>query len=98
MNKKEALEILNIEMTRFRAMDYGELTDLIDSSLNYEKETPRGVLYQLEVQAYWDNPREPGGNIRLIASIDDGGFPYSFFPISSDFIKDPAGNFVGEID
>ena len=96
MNKQEAMEILNSEIMRFRSMEYEELTGLINSSMNYEREAPSGAAYQIEIQAFWDNHRESNGNIRVIALIDDGRFPYCFSPLSSDFIKSPEGNFVGE--
>jgi len=44
----------------------------------------------------WDNPRSKQGDLRVIASIDDGGFTTSFTPLTSDFIKSPGGTFVGE--
>ena len=44
----------------------------------------------------WDNPRDLGGYLRVIASIDDGGFLSALSPLSSDFIIDADGNFIGE--
>ncbi len=96
MNKQEANEILKSELLTFRSREYEDLTVLIRSPLNYESKGLSGATYQVEIQAFWDNPRESKGDIRVIASIDDGGFPSSFIPLSSDFIMSPDGNFVGE--
>ncbi len=54
-----------------------------------------GIPYQVEVQAFWDTPRQPG-NLRLIIAVDDGGWRTSFSPLSTDFIIAPDGTFVGE--
>jgi hypothetical protein len=54
------------------------------------------VEYQIEIQAFWDEPRKGEGNLRVIASIDDGRFPYVFLPMTTDFIMKPDGSFVGE--
>lgn len=53
-----------------------------------------GVRFQVEVQAFWDTPRQPG-NLRVIVAIDDGGWS-SFRPLSTDFIIASDGSFVGE--
>ncbi len=53
-----------------------------------------GAEYQVEVQAFWDSPRQPG-NLRVIITIDDGGWR-AFRPLSTDFIVAPDGSFVGE--
>lgn len=52
-----------------------------------------GRSYQIEIQAIWDT--RPGGNIRILASIDDGGWT-AFHPLTVDFIKSPSDEFVGE--
>lgn len=43
-----------------------------------------------EVQAFWDD--EPDGAIRVMASIDDGGWR-AFVPLTEDFILAPDGTF-----
>ena len=40
-------------------------------------------------------PGRPGGNVRVIGSIDDGGWR-AFVPLSDSFIKAADGRFVGE--
>lgn len=96
MNKQDAHEILKSELLTYRSKEYEELAAIIGSPLNYERQGPSGATYHVEIQAFWDKPRESNGNIRVIASIDDGRFLSSFIPLSSDFILGPDGNFVGE--
>ena len=96
MNKEEAKTILNQELEVLRAKGYEELSTFIGSPLNYEIKGPRGTDYWVEVQAFWDTPGDDNGNLRVIASIDDGRFPSSFIPISADFIKSNDGKFIGE--
>jgi hypothetical protein len=47
------------------------------------------VSYQVEVNAYWD--AEPGGTIRVIGAIDDGGFRSSFSPLTDGFLLSADG-------
>jgi hypothetical protein len=49
----------------------------------------------VEVLALWDEGR-PGGNLRVMVSIDDGGWR-AFKPLTEDFIIAPDGSFVGEL-
>ena len=85
-----------MEVVAIRSKSYEELATLIGSPLNFERKGPSGAVYQIEIQAFWDNPRSSDGNLRVIASIDDGKFPSAFIPNSADFIMSPDGNFVGE--
>ena len=96
MNKEEAKSILYQELEAFRAKSYAELSTLIGSPLNFERKGPSDTNYLIEIQAFWDTPRDAYGNLRVIVSIDDGRFPSAVMPISADFIKSPDGNFVGE--
>ena len=96
MNKEEAKSILYQELEVIRGKSYEELSTLIGSPLNFERKSPSGIEYQVEIQAFWDTPRDAYGNLRVIASIDDGRFPSAFMPISADFIKSPDGHFIGE--
>ncbi|MBW2248960.1 MAG: hypothetical protein JRF62_17635 [Deltaproteobacteria bacterium] len=96
MNTEEAQDILSLEVVAIRSKSYEELAALIGSPLNFERKGPSGAAYQIEIQAFWDNPRSPDGNLRVFASIDDGKFLSAFKPSSVDFIKSPDGNFVGE--
>lgn len=54
---------------------------------------PSGVHYYVDVSAHWDGL--PGGAVRVIGTIDDGGLR-AFVPMTDDFIKASDGSFVGE--
>lgn len=96
MDKQEAQMILKLEMQKYHRMQFRELVVLIDQLINYPVQGEKGAEYQVEIQVFWDDPRRPKGNIRVIGSIDDGSFRYAFSPLSSDFIMQPDGSFLGE--
>lgn len=94
MNKNEARQIIRAELEPYRAKPYSELTEMIDAEPVIGEATgPGGTLYQIEIQAFWDG--KPNGDIRVIGSIDDGGWR-AIFPLTEDFIKSPSDKFVGE--
>lgn len=94
MDKSEAAEILLEHMFRYRAKSYGELERLIGNVQVHEATGGSGVAYTLEFDVMWDS--DPGGNIRVIGSIDDGTFSSAFSPLTDDYILSPDGEFVGE--
>ena len=94
MNKDEARAVLEAELAGLRNETYSALVQrMSESVLTCERSGPSGAKYQLEVQVFWDD--HPGGNIRVMGSIDDGRWR-AFVPLSSDFIKSSDGSFVGE--
>ncbi len=94
MNKQEAKEIAARQLEAYRTRSYIELTKMIKAEpINYQVRGSSDVLYTIEIQAFWDD--KPNGNIRVMCSIDDGGWR-SYSPLSDDFIKSPADEFVGE--
>ena len=93
MDKVAANHILRERLERYRRLSYEDLRQLLGSVQTEEIVDPTGVGYQLEVQFFWDD--RPNGNIRVMGSIDDGGWR-AFVPLSEDFIKAPSGEFVGE--
>ena len=79
--------------SQFRSDPYASLVNRIDAE-PFTEEIVRGATrYQLELVCVWDS--QPGGDVRVVASIDDGGLR-AFFPLSRDFIKRSDGTFVGE--
>lgn len=93
MNKVEAQEILDKELLRFRAMSYEDLQQLIGSNHVVQRKGASGVLHTIEIEVFLDNPRDPGDHLRVLAS---SGFLSALSPLSSDFIIDADGNFIGE--
>ena len=52
-----------------------------------------GAQYQLEMEVMWDH--KPDRDIRVISSIDDGGWR-ALAPLTVSFILSKTGEFVGE--
>ena len=96
MNKAEARDILSRELLHFRAMSYSDLKKLMGSPQVVERSSASGVSYTIEIEVFWDSHHDPGGDLRVIASIDDGRFLSALSPLSSDFIMDQEGKFIGE--
>ena len=93
MNKLEAIAIANEWLGRLRVEPYATLASRIGHPPVTEHVMQRGVVYQVQVSYYWDG--EAGGDVRVIVAIDDGGMR-AFFPVTSDFIKSPTEQFIGE--
>jgi len=93
MDTTEARAILAEQLARYRTNSYARLRDLIDSQDVLEIRGPSGAVYQLEIEAVWDE--RPEGNLRVIGSIDDRGVR-ALVPITDDFILAPNGSFIGE--
>lgn len=95
MNKTEAKEILNEHIRQLREKSYSELLCFLEHAETREIPGKSGTKYQLEVQVFWDD--KPGGNLRVMVSIDDGGWR-AFFPMTDDFMIAPDGTLAGESD
>ena len=94
MDKQEAKSLLTEQLGTYRARSYADLVAIIGQAGCVEVTGPSGLSYQVEVSVLWDH--KPGGNVRVLASIDDGSFRVAFTPLSADFIKAPDGTFIGE--
>jgi len=94
MNTLEARALLAKELDSWRQQPYAALASFVDGEpvlsqvLGEEK-----YRYQLEIQVVWDS--RPGGDVRVLGAIDDGGFR-AFVPLADSFIMTPDGRFVGE--
>lgn len=93
MNKIEAQRILHAQLLPWRERSYRELRRAVGQSQHFEATGESGRSYQGDVQVVWDD--KPNGAIRVLASIDDGGWR-AFVPLTEDFIIAPDGTFVGE--
>jgi hypothetical protein len=92
MNNQEAIALLEQELARLRDEPYAALANRMSAGvLAYERVAPSGTRYQVEVQVFWDD--RPGGNLRVMGSIDDGGWR-AFLPLNRDFVKAPDGSLV----
>jgi hypothetical protein len=95
MNNQVALQILEEVLAEFRRESYERLTSRIGPSSPVVLERDgAGGPYQLEILFLWDG--QPGGDVRVIGSIDDGGLWTAFAPLTRSFIKAADGSLVGE--
>ena len=92
MDKQEAQSLLTKRLGAYRARSYSDLVALICQKC-VQISSPSGRAYQIELGVPWD--QEPDGNVRVIASIDDGTFRAAFSPLTDGFIKAPDGAFIG---
>jgi len=95
MDVTEAGGILEQQIGSLRERPYSELKQLVEARVIQTLEIvgASGTRYNVEAQALWDSKKRD--NIRMLASIDDGG-TRAFHPVTCDFIKAPDGSFVGE--
>ena len=93
MDTQEAKSLLTEELAKYRARSYADLVAIIGEAERAQVTGPSGKWYQVEVNALWD--ARVGGDVRVVASIDDGGLR-AIVPLSDDFIKATDGTFIGE--
>ena len=93
MDNAEAAALLKDHLAAYRLRPYSELLKLLGKPQVAELRSASGSTYQVEVEVFWDG--RPGGALRILGSIDDGGWR-ALRPLCDDFILAPDGRFVGE--
>ena len=93
MDTTEARALLKSEIAAWRAKSYAELSTLVGESRHVDRAGPSGASYLRELEVMWDH--KPGHDIRVIGSIDDGGWR-AFAPLTESLILSRKGEFVGE--
>jgi hypothetical protein len=91
MDKTEARAILDEHLARFSRRAFSELVPLVEARHveTFEVVGSSGTRYQVEIEFIWDD--QPGGVIRILADIDDGGIR-AFFPLGrSELVSPPEG-------
>jgi hypothetical protein len=88
MNRDEALAILDAHLEKYRRRSHAELAEKLGNQGCDAVVAASGVSYQIEVDIVWDG--EPGSDLRVIGSVDDGGWR-AFAPFSRSFIVAPNG-------
>jgi hypothetical protein len=84
----EKSNLLNEILRGYEAMSYSELAELVGSVTTQLSTGKTGKRYQVEVQLFWDTGE--AGDIRVIATIDEGGLS-AFFPTATGtLIRAPA--------
>ena len=94
MDKEEARSVLREHLRTHQTRSYADLATNIGNAGCVEVTGPSGLKYQIEVDVLWDH--KPGGNIRVMAGIDDGTFRAALSPLTDGFIRAPDGTFVEE--
>ena len=96
MNQEEAKPILASQVRELQQRSYAEFRSWV---MEKRIETPlvngtSGTEYQVEMEARWDS--RPGGAIRVLVSVDDGGLVSSLVPLSDAFLISPDGSLLGQ--
>ena len=91
MNKGEALAVLDQHLALFVRRSYAELAAIIDQPQSAHASGPSGAAYQIEFNVFYDSGTS--GDLRIIGSIDDGGWR-AFAPLSKSEIMKPTGELV----
>lgn len=93
MDLDEARTLLRRHLEDWRRRSCSELTRIVGRAESCTCSGASGTVYQLAVEAFWDDV--PGGNVRILGSIDDGGWR-AIRPLCDGFIVAPGGEFVDE--
>jgi len=96
MDKQIASVLLDTFLNQLRECSYTELCARIRDPQCNEVSGPDGRSYQIEWEALWDHPKNTGGDLRIIVSIDDGTLRAALRPMTRSFIIAPDGSLVGE--
>jgi hypothetical protein len=87
MDKVEARRLLEEFVADLKDRPREELLGLLGNPVCLEKIGKNGTVYQIEYLAVWDT--DAGKDLRIIASIDDGGFLSALIPLTSGFLVSP---------
>ena len=86
MNREEALSLLNAKLDEYRTLNYDQLAGRAGDEEFPEVVGASGTQYQIEIQIVWDD--KPGGDVRVLGSIDDGGWR-AFLPLCDSLLVTP---------
>ncbi len=86
MNNTEAFQLLDQRLAELERQPYHVLVRRIGTSITEQVVGESGTRYQVEYSFMWDG--RPGGAVRVIGSIDDGGWR-ALVPLSRGFFKSP---------
>jgi len=94
--KKAQLQaILKDKIDELMRLSYEDLLERVDKDPEVITHGTTGSedFYQMEVEVFFDDPKLKSGNLRVMATIDNGGWR-AFAPISDSFIITPEGKFL----
>jgi hypothetical protein len=92
MDKIEAEKLLTQFLVELKRRSFEDLKSHIRDPVCVSVEGITGTQYQIEYESVWD--LEPGGDLRIFASIDDGGFFSALRPLTSGFVITPHGEIL----
>ncbi len=92
MDKVEARVLLEEFLDDLKSRSREDLVGLIANPICIEKKGQSGATYQIEYEAFWD--AAPGGDLRVLAAIDDGRFLSALKPLTAGFLVSPQGKVV----
>lgn len=89
MSDEEAKGVLRAEFLKLRASGYAELVErLVGKQERAEVVGLSGKAYHVELEGFWDDDEHD--NLRVVASIDDGGLR-AFLPFTDSFTIGSSG-------
>lgn len=89
MTDEEAKGLLRAEVIKLRPSGYDGLVDrLAGKQETVDVVGLSGKTYHVELEGFWDDDEHR--NLRVVASIDDGGLR-AFLPFTDSFTVDPTG-------
>lgn len=92
MSKKEARQIASVRIAELRRQSYVLLKERwLDNPDCEEVTAPSGAVYQVETEAFLDDPKRSSGNLRVFVSVGSW-----LMPPCDSFIIAPDGSFVGD--
>lgn len=91
MDRAEAKLILATELAEFAARPYDKVMASLKHTDVKNVVGDSGTNYQIEINVFWDS--KPDGNLRIMASVDDGGW-HAFIPVTDSFIMKPDGTLL----
>lgn len=79
-SNKEAEVLLASKMAHFQSINKRDLEGEVGQLKVEQVVGKSGVIYTIEIEVIWD--AKPGGPIRVVGSIDDGGLISSIRPMT----------------
>jgi hypothetical protein len=85
-NKAEAREELRLLVKEHEGLQYVAWAERIGQAKRIEITSRAGIWYQARIEPVWDD--KPGGAVRVLFSIDDGGVG-AYHPLTDALLLDP---------
>jgi len=84
--------VLDARLAELKAKPYAELKALLNNPDCFEGTDASGQIYQIEWEAFWESA--PEGNLKIIASIDDGKLLSNIVPVTLAYVVTPEGKIL----